>query len=573
MLSNEQLEKILKQADIMPAEEFSKFLKEAGKSGRKIENYLIEKKIVTASTLYESAAKYFKVPFIDLKNQVIRKDILMNIPEPIASAQQIVAFAVEGKKIKIACLDPENMEIFEFIKKKTELEPKIYLTTPESFDEVLKQYHKSLKAEFKELADENLDPSSANLKKLAENLPIVRIVDTLLEYAIFENASDIHIEPEEKDILARYRIDGILKTVMTLPKNVQPGIIARIKILANLKVDEHRLPQDGRFKVNAKDYKVSLRVSIIPTFDGEKIVMRLLNEKAQILTLEQLGFQPSALESIKRNISKPHGMILVTGPTGSGKTTTLYTVLNILNTPEVNIITIEDPIEYRMPHVNQSQVNPKIGYTFATGLRSFLRQDPNIIMVGEIRDQETAEIAIHAAMTGHLVLSSLHTNDAITTLPRLSDMGVPAFLVASTTNIIIAQRLVRKICPNCIQSYKLDKLMIKELTKQLDVENIMQTMQNKRIIADAKRGLESLLFYRGAGCKQCSNSGYKGRIGIYEALEVTDEMSELILRKEPPAVLKKQAEKQGMLTIIEDGFIKAKNGITTIEEVMRVTKE
>ncbi|OGF23893.1 hypothetical protein A3H09_03790 [Candidatus Falkowbacteria bacterium RIFCSPLOWO2_12_FULL_45_13] len=573
MLSNEQLEKILKQADIMPAEEFSKFLKEAGKSGRKIENYLIEKKIVTASALYESAAKYFKVPFIDLKNQVIRKDILMNIPEPIASAQQIVAFAVEGKKIKIACLDPENMEIFEFIKKKTELEPKIYLTTPESFDEVLKQYHKSLKAEFKELADENLDPSSANLKKLAENLPIVRIVDTLLEYAIFENASDIHIEPEEKDILARYRIDGILKTVMTLPKNVQPGIIARIKILANLKVDEHRLPQDGRFKVNAKDYKVSLRVSIIPTFDGEKIVMRLLNEKAQILTLEQLGFQPSALESIKRNISKPHGMILVTGPTGSGKTTTLYTVLNILNTPEVNIITIEDPIEYRMPHVNQSQVNPKIGYTFATGLRSFLRQDPNIIMVGEIRDQETAEIAIHAAMTGHLVLSSLHTNDAVTTLPRLSDMGVPAFLVASTTNIIIAQRLVRKICPNCIQSYKLDKLMIKELTKQLNVENIMQTMQNKRIIADAKRGLESLLFYRGAGCKQCSNSGYKGRIGIYEALEVTDEMSELILRKEPPAVLKKQAEKQGMLTIIEDGFIKAKNGITTIEEVMRVTKE
>ena len=573
MLSNEQLEKILKQADIMPAEEFSKFLKEAGKSGRKIENYLIEKKIVTASALYESAAKYFKVPFIDLKNQVIRKDILMNIPEPIASAQQIVAFAVEGKKIKIACLDPENMEIFEFIKKKTELELKIYLTTPESFDEVLKQYHKSLKAEFKELADENLDPSSANLKKLAENLPIVRIVDTLLEYAIFENASDIHIEPEEKDILARYRIDGILKTVMTLPKNVQPGIIARIKILANLKVDEHRLPQDGRFKVNAKDYKVSLRVSIIPTFDGEKIVMRLLNEKAQILTLEQLGFQPSALESIKRNISKPHGMILVTGPTGSGKTTTLYTVLNILNTPEVNIITIEDPIEYRMPHVNQSQVNPKIGYTFATGLRSFLRQDPNIIMVGEIRDQETAKIATHAAMTGHLVLSSLHTNDAVTTLPRLSDMGVPAFLVASTTNIIIAQRLVRKICPNCIQSYKLDKLMIKELTKQLNVENIMQTMQNKRIIADAKRGLESLLFYRGAGCKQCSNSGYKGRIGIYEALEVTDEMSELILRKEPPAVLKKQAEKQGMLTIIEDGFIKAKNGITTIEEVMRVTKE
>jgi type IV pilus assembly protein PilB len=573
MLSNQQLKKILEKADIMPALEFDKFAKDAAKSGKKIESYLVEKKIITANSLYESAANFFKVPFIDLKNQTVRKDILLNIPEPIASTHQIIAFAADEKDIKIACLDPENIEIFEFIKKKTNLEPVIYLTTPESIDEVLKQYHKSLKTEFKELANENLDTSDDNLKKLAENLPIVRIVDTLLEYAIFEGASDIHIEPEEKDVVARYRIDGILKTVMTLPKNVQPGIIARIKILTNLKVDEHRLPQDGRFKINAKDYKVSFRVSIIPTFDGEKIVMRLLNEKAQILSLEQLGFQPSALETIKRNISKPHGMTLVTGPTGSGKTTTLYTILNILNTPEVNIITIEDPIEYRIPRINQSQVNPKIGYTFAAGLRAFLRQDPNIIMVGEIRDQETAEIAIHAAMTGHLVLSTLHTNDAVTTLPRLSDMGIPAFLVASTTNVIIAQRLVRKICPNCIQSYKLDKQTIAELKQQLDMENIMLTLEKKKIIIEAKRGLESLLFYRGKGCKQCSNSGYKGRIGIYEALEVSDEMSELILKKASPSELKKQAEKQGMLTIVEDGFIKAKNGITTIEEIMRVTKE
>ena len=573
MLSNEQLKKILQAADIMSPPEFDKFLKEAEKYGKNMENYLIEKKIITSGSLYENAANYFKVPFINLKEQTIRKDILLNIPEPIAPTQQIIAFAADNKEIKIACLDPENIEIFEFIKKKTNLEPKIYLTAPESFAEALKQYHKNLKAEFEELANENLNPNETDLKKLAENLPIVRIVDTFLEYAIFEGASDIHIEPEEKDILARYRIDGILKTVMTLPKNVQPGIVARIKILANLKVDEHRLPQDGRFKVNAKDYKVSFRVSIIPTFDGEKIVMRLLNEKAQVLTLEQLGLQPSALETIKRNISKPHGMTLVTGPTGSGKTTTLYTIMNILNTPEVNIITIEDPIEYRMPHVNQSQVNPKIGYTFASGLRAFLRQDPNIIMVGEIRDQETAEIAIHAAMTGHLVLSSLHTNDAVTTLPRLSDMGVPAFLVASTTNLIIAQRLVRKICPNCIQSYKLDKEIVGELKKQLDLENILQTMEKRKIIVDAKRGIESLLFYRGKGCKQCSNSGYKGRMGIYETLEVTDEMSELILRKASPSELNKQAEKQGMLTIIEDGFIKAKNGITTIEEIMRVTKE
>ena len=573
MLSTQQLKKITEQSDIMPPEEFEKFSKEAEKYGKTLENYLIEKKITTSTSLYENAANYFKVPFINLKDQVIRKDVLFNIPEPIATTHQIIAFSADDKEIKIATLDPENIEIFEFIRKKTNLKPVIYLTTPEGLNETIKQYHKSLKAEFKDLADENINSGDENLKKLAENLPIVRIVDTLLEYAIFEGASDIHIEPEEKYIIARYRVDGILRTVMTLPKNVQPGIIARIKILANLKVDEHRLPQDGRFKISSKEYNVSFRVSIIPTFDGEKIVMRLLSEKAQVLTLEQLGLQPSALESVKRNISKPHGMILVTGPTGSGKTTTLYTVLNILNTPEVNIMTIEDPIEYRMPRVNQSQVNPKIGYTFAAGLRAFLRQDPNIIMVGEIRDQETAEIAIHAAMTGHLVLSTLHTNDAVTTLPRLSDMGIPAFLVSSTTNIIIAQRLVRKICPNCIQSYKLDKPIVDELKQQLDLENIMKTLEEKKIIVNAKQGIESLLFYRGKGCKQCSNSGYKGRLGIYEVLEITDEMSELILRKATPSELKKQAEKQKMLTIVEDGFIKAKNGITTIEEIMRVTKE
>lgn len=573
MLSNQQLKKILEKSDIIPVKEFDKFLKEAEKSGEPLENYLIEKKITTANSLYEAAAGYFKTPFINLKDQSARKDILLSIPEPIASTHKVIAFDADDKEIKIAALNPEDIEIFEFINKKTGLKPVIYLTTPENFNEAIKQYHKSLKAEFKDFADENADSGDENLKKLAENLPIVRIVDTLLEYAIFEGASDIHIEPEEKDVIARYRIDGILRTVMTLPKNVQAGIIARIKILSNLKIDEHRLPQDGRFKISAKEHKVSFRVSIIPTFDGEKVVMRLLPEKAQVLTLEQLGLQQSAFESIKKNISKPHGMILVTGPTGSGKTTTLYTIMNILNTPEVNIVTIEDPIEYRMPRINQSQVNPKIGYTFANGLRAFLRQDPNIIMVGEIRDQETAEIAIHAAMTGHLVLSTLHTNDAITALPRLADMGVPSFLVASTTNIIIAQRLVRKICPNCIQSYKLDKRTLDELKQQIDIEKIMRMLETKKIISSAKQGIESLLFYRGKGCKQCSSMGYKGRIGIYEVLEITKEMAELILKKATQAELQKQADKQNMLSIIEDGFIKAKNGITTIEEIMRVTKE
>ena len=461
MLSNERIKQILAKAEIIPAFEFDKLAVEAKRANKKIVNYLIEKKIFTSAIFYENVANFFNIPFINLKNQIIRKDILMSIPEIIAETHQLIAFAADEKTIKIAALDPEDLEIFEFIKKKTNLEPEIYLTTPEGINSVLKQYHKSLRAEFKDITVEKTDINhDENLQKMAENLPIVRIVDTLLEYAIFEEASDIHIEPEKKDMIIRYRVDGILRNVMTLPKTTQSGIIARIKILANLKIDEHRLPQDGRFKISAKDYSVSFRVSIIPTFDGEKIVLRLLNEKAQVLTLEQLGFQPISLAAIKRNIVKPHGMIFITGPTGSGKTTTLYTILNILNTPEVNILTIEDPIEYRMPRVNQSQINPKIGYTFATALRSFLRQDPNIIMVGEIRDQETAEIAIHAAMTGHLVLSTLHTNDAVTTLPRLVDMNVPAFLIASTTNVIIAQRLVRKICPNCIQSYKLDKQII-----------------------------------------------------------------------------------------------------------------
>ncbi len=572
MLTTNIIKDVLVNADVVTEADFDKITQEAVNQGKNLENYLMEKKIITANALYENAATYYKLPFVDLKTQTIRKDVLLSIPEPIATSHNLIAFDSDNKNIKIAVLDPDDIEIFEFIGKKTGLVPKIHLTTPESIREVIKQYHKSLKAEFGYL--EKSDPNEKkDLKKLAQDLPVVRIVDTLLEHSIMESASDIHIEPEEKDILVRYRVDGLLRNVMILPKSVQSGIAARIKILANLKVDEHRMPQDGRFKIATDEYKVSFRVSIIPTFDGEKIVMRLLNEKVQALNLEQLGFQASALDTLKRNISKPHGMILVTGPTGSGKTTTLYTVLSILNRPEVNISTIEDPIEYRMPRVNQSQVNTRIGFTFAMGLRAFLRQDPDIIMVGEIRDQETAEIAVHAAMTGHLVLSTLHTNDAITTLPRLSEMGIPNFLVASTVNIVIAQRLVRKICTNCIQSYNLDKETITQLEKQLNMESILKTLEKVKTILDAKQGLGSLLFYRGKGCKRCNNTGYKGRIGIYEIVDVDEKISRLVMRNSPIDEVKAEALKQNMITIVEDGFIKAKNGITTIEEVMRVTKE
>jgi len=576
MINNKKLKEILLKRKALNKEDLENALKKAQTKDQSLAKYLLDKNLISEEVIYESMAKEFNIPFVDLKDRTIRKDILNLIPEPIVQVHKVVAFEKTDQGLKIACLDPEDIQTFEFIEKKTDLKPIIHITTPESIKSVLKQYHKGLKAEFKDIKGEKEEKGPVqekDLKKLAEDLPVVRIVDTILEYAIYENASDIHIEPTEKETIIRYRIDGILRDVMTLPKNVQSGVVARIKILSNLKIDEHRLPQDGRFKINIENQKVSFRVSIIPVFDGEKIVLRLLRESAQVLTLEQLGFLKKPLEIVKTNIKKPHGVVMVTGPTGSGKTTTLYSILNILNKPKVNISTIEDPVEYRMPRVNQSQVNPKIGFTFAAGLRSLLRQDPNIIMVGEIRDKETAEIAVHSAMTGHLVLSTLHTNDAATTLPRLTKMGVPSFLIASTTNVIVAQRLVRKICLGCIESYTLTKKNIKELKKQVDFKRVLEALEKEGAIVSADQDLDSLLFYRGKGCKQCNGEGYKGRIGIYEVLPNTESIQKIILEGGSAEDIHKKAVEEGMITITNDGFYKAKTGITTIEEVLRVTQE
>ncbi|MFA5070079.1 MAG: ATPase, T2SS/T4P/T4SS family [Patescibacteria group bacterium] len=575
MIKEEELKSLLIKEKIIDDANIEEVIKKSHEEGKNLQNYLIDKNLASEPQLYEIIARHLKYPFIDLKDQIIRKDILDLIPEPIVQVHGIFAFDKTKEEMKVACLDPFDLQTFEFIEKKTNLKPIIYVTTPESVKSALKQYHKGLKAEFKEISQANEETVSAekDLKKLAEDLPVVRIVDTVLEYAIFEAASDIHIEPTETDTVIRYRIDGILKDVMTLPKNVQTGVVARIKILSNLKIDEHRLPQDGRFKINIETQKVSFRVSIIPVFDGEKVVLRLLRESAQVSTLEQLGFLKKQLEIVKKNMKKPHGVVLVTGPTGSGKTTTLYSIMHILNSPKINISTIEDPIEYRMPRINQSQVNPRIGFTFATGLRSLLRQDPNIIMVGEIRDKETAEIAIHSAMTGHLVLSTLHTNDAATALPRLEEMGVPSFLIASTTNIIIAQRLVRKICLGCIESYALTKKNIEQLEKQVNFKEILNALEREGAIISANQPLDTLLFYRGKGCKKCNGEGYKGRIGIYEILENTENVTKLILEGSSSGEIQKAAEKDGMITITQDGFVKAKMGITTIEEILRVTQE
>lgn len=577
MFTDKKIKNILISSKVLSEQDFIKFQEAAKKENKDTLNYLFDNSITSQDIFYSACATVLNLPFVDLKNIKVRKDILTLIPETIAISHNIVAFDSDDKTIKIATSDPYDLEIFEFLEKSLNFKLSLNIATPDSIKEALKHYRKSLSAEFKYLTDDdkkiNQKEDSKELEKLAKDIPITRIVDTLLEHAILEGASDIHIEPEEKHVLVRFRIDGILHGVMKFPKNIQPGIISRIKILSNLKVDEHRMPQDGRFKIASEKYRVSFRVSVIPTFDGEKIVMRLLNEKAKILSLEQLGLNSGVLQVVQRNIEKPHGMLLVTGPTGSGKTTTLYTILNILNTSEVNISTIEDPIEYRMKGVNQSQINPKIGFTFASGLRSLLRQDPDIIMVGEIRDQETAEIAIHSALTGHLVLSTLHTNDAPTTVPRLLEMGVPTFLLASTFNIIIAQRLLRKICQDCITSYNLDDKLIKELEKQIDMRLILETLEREKVISSAKSGLKELLFYRGKGCDKCKKTGYRGRVGIYEVLENDEALSDLVMHNAGAEKIREYAKTKNMLTMIEDGFIKAKNGITTIEEILRVTKQ
>jgi len=521
------------------------------------------------------------IPFVNLEKEKVSLETLRIIPEPIARSHNIVAFRKRGKNLEVAMLDPEDLKTIEFIKKKADLKILPRLTTRKSIKNVLSQYQESLEAEFgqiikkeaegiKGVPEEEVKEEKTELEKQAQEIPIIRIVDTLLRHAILQRASDIHIEPMEKEVLVRYRIDGILHDAMTLPVATKTGIVARIKVLSNLKLDEHRLPQDGRFKIESEDYKYSIRVSILPVFSGEKIVMRLLPETAKGYSLEGLGLKGMSLEDIQYALRRPVGMILVTGPTGCGKTTTLYSMMEILNTPGVNISTVEDPIEYRMPRVNQTQVNPKIGLTFASGLRSLLRQDPDILMVGEIRDKETASLAINAALTGHLVLSTLHTNSAAGAVPRLIDMDVEPFLLASTLNLILAQRLVRRLCPDK-QNYKFKESELKNLAKYCDLEKIETVLKEEKILK-AKESLKDIEFYKPKPSNDCPE-GYKGRVGIYEVLKILETQKELITKRASIDEIQLRAQKEGMRLMIEDGFVKAAQGLTSIEEVLRVIIE
>lgn len=580
-IENKQLKNFLLDSNLLDVKIIEDNFKEANDSNKKLGDLLLEKELINEIELRKLYSYILGIPYVNLEKEIIASEILQIIPEPIAKKYNIVAFEKEGKDLKVAMKNPEDLQTIDFIRKKTGLKILPCLTSDESIKVVLKQYEKSLKAEFGDIINKNSNDVTSgekeeDLEKIAEDLPIIRIVDTLIKHAILQSASDIHIEPDEKEVHVRYRIDGILHDAMTLPRQVLDGLIARIKVLSNLKLDEHRLPQDGRFKIEKEGYKISFRVSILPVFEGEKIVMRLLDETSKGLTLEKMGLGGEALEIVHRAIKRPNGMILVTGPTGSGKTTTLYTVMDILNTPKVNISTVEDPIEYRMTRVNQTQVNAKIGMTFAAALRSLLRQDPDILMVGEIRDGETMQIAIEAAMTGHLVLSTLHTNSAAATLPRLLDMGAEAFLIASTVNVIIGQRLVRKLCNECKTSHTLDEEEVKSLKASFNMDNILAMLKKapelKGMITE-KNTWKNIIFYHSKGCEKCNMEGYHGRLGIYEVLEMNEEMGKLVTSNASADVINQKARENGMRTMNEDGFIKAVQGITSLEEVIRVTKE
>jgi type IV pilus assembly protein PilB len=559
-----------------------KAAKAAEKSGESIGTILLKDGKIGDDDLRRMQAYVLGIPFVNLKDDKLDFEILSLIPEPIARNHNIVAFKKDGNNLEVAMLDTEDLTAIDFVKKKTSLKIVPRLTDNESMKSALLQYQKSLKAEFGDLIQKDAvtlknvpdasgaDVSETDLKKMADDVPVVRIVETLLKHAIIQNASDIHIEPTENELIVRYRIDGLLHDAMILPKNTAASITARIKVLSNLKLDEKRLPQDGRFKIDANGEKVSFRVSTLPTYYGEKIVMRLLRENVSGFTLEFLNFHGEGLERIHRAVKSTTGMILTTGPTGSGKTTTLYTILDILNTPDVNISTIEDPIEYQMKRINQTQVRPEIGFTFASGLRSLVRQDPDIIMVGEIRDNETANLAVNASLTGHVVLSTLHTNSAAGAIPRLMDMKVEPFLIVSTINIIIGQRLVRKLTDSK-EKYKLTKAEIETLGKSVNLDKVLKALKDEKVIksSDDWEDIDFCRPKKGAS----DDESFAGRSGIHEVFKVSSAIKEIIMKEGTSEAIQAQAEKEGMLTMLEDGLFQAAQGITTLEEVLRVVSE
>ncbi len=577
--SLQSLQSFIISEGLVPIAILKKIIKESGNDDYKLADLLIEKELIDDDTIRRIKAYLLGVPFIDLQKVKIADQILRLIPEPVARKYNIVAFNKSDRGLEVAMLNPEDVVAIDFIRKSSGLKILSRLTDVPSIKNALLQYQKSLKDEFNDIItkesaaigpEQGGELSETDLKKIATDLPIIRIVETLLSHAYLQKASDIHLEPYEHELVVRYRIDGILRDAMTLPKRVAPGVVARIKVLASLRLDEKRLPQDGRFKLAVAGERVSFRVSILPTYYGEKVVMRLLPDTIQGLSIEELGFHNDSLDNLHRAARATTGMILATGPTGSGKTTTLYSLLNLLNTPDVNISTIEDPIEYQIPRITQTQVKPDIGFTFANGLRSLVRQDPDIIMVGEIRDKETADLAVNASLTGHLVLSTLHTNSAAGAIPRLLDMKIEPFLLVSTLNVIIGQRLVRRLNADR-EEYYLDANGLKDLGQSVDLDRMLEILKQAKTVAP-NATWPKIPFYRPS--PKAKNDGYEGRIGIHEVLIVSPTIKSLIMKSGvATSEVETQAKKEGMLSMVEDGIYKAASGITTIEEVLRVITE
>ena len=524
--------------------------------------------VLSPEKFAEEKAKLLNIPFVSLDNISFSPQALGFVPRVVAERFSLIPFSYDekSKTLSVAMSNPVDLESVTFVREKTGQNIKAFAASvPEVERAINQQYRQEIVGEvgaaLKETETQNKikTVNAAQISEIIKEAPIAKIVSTILEYAVTSRASDVHIEPQEERIRVRYRIDGILYDKLSLPKSVQDAVISRIKILSEMKIDEHRTPQDGRFNFKVEDKEVDLRISVLPTTFGEKIVMRLLRKSGGVPSLEELGLNGSSLRNLETAMLRPHGIIIVVGPTGSGKTTTLYSVLNKLNTTRVNISTLEDPIEYQMPGINQVQVNPAVNLTFAEGLRSFLRQDPNIILVGEIRDKETTELAIQAALTGHLVFSTLHTSNAAGALPRLLDLGAETFLLASTMNAVLGQRIVRKICSHC---------KIEVIPPQQIVEE-MKVVLGKYL----PEGQKQVKFYKGKGCAECGNTGYIGRIGIFETLPITEKIVSFILQHADSGTIEKEAIAEGMITMKQDGYLKVLAGITTVEDVLRVAQE
>lgn len=530
-------------------------------------NVIEQMNIVKEEKLAEAKALQMGIPFISLETTSFSPQALGFVPRAVVERFQLIPFAYDekSKTISVAMSNPVDLEAISFVQQKTGLNIKTFAAAPTDVKNAIQlQYRQEIVGQVGEALKETEEFNktrtidSTDIGQLIKEAPIAKIVSTILEYAVTSRASDVHIEPQEDRVRVRYRIDGILYDRLSLPKSVQEAVISRIKILSEMKIDEHRSPQDGRFNFKMENKEIDLRISVLPTVFGEKIVMRLLRKSGGLPTLNELGLTGNTLKNLETAILRPHGIIIVCGPTGSGKTTTLYSVLAKLNTTRVNIMTLEDPVEYQIPGINQVQINPAVGLTFATGLRSFLRQDPNIILVGEIRDEETTDLAIQAALTGHLVFSTLHTSSAAGALPRLTDLGAETFLLASTMTAILAQRIVRKICDNCKSPYDPQPQILEEIKNALGA--LYQPKQPVKL-------------YKGKGCDECGTTGYIGRVGIFETLPVSEKISSLVLKSADSNSIEKQAVLEGMITMKQDGYLKALQGLTTIEEVIRVAQE